>query len=115
MDWRHAGEILASSKRAYDALLNLCVWAKDKGGMGSFYRSQHEFIFVFRNGKTFHRNNVQLGRFGRNRTNGNKRSINSFTEHAIAAAMLASAMLAPSRPGRFGEKAGKSLVSASCR
>jgi hypothetical protein len=37
--------------------------------MGSFYRSQHELIFVFRNGKASHRNNVQLGKFGRNRTN----------------------------------------------
>ena len=69
MDWRHVGEILAADKQAYDALLNLCVWAKDKGGMGSFYRSQHELIFFFRNGKASHRNNVQLGRFGRNRTN----------------------------------------------
>jgi DNA modification methylase len=69
MDWRHAGEIIAAGKHNYDALLNLCVWAKDKGGMGSFYRSQHEFIFVFRNGKASHRNNVQLGKFGRNRTN----------------------------------------------
>lgn len=69
MDWRHVGEVLAAGKHAYDALLNLCVWAKDKGGMGSFYRSQHELIFVFRNGKASHRNNVQLGKFGRNRTN----------------------------------------------
>jgi len=69
MDWRHAGEILAAGKRSYDSLLNLCVWAKDKGGMGSFYRSQHELVFVFRNGKASHRNNVQLGKFGRNRTN----------------------------------------------
>ena len=69
MDWRHTGEILAAGKHAYDTLLNLCVWAKDKGGMGSFYRSQHELIFVFRNGKASHRNNVQLGKFGRNRTN----------------------------------------------
>jgi DNA modification methylase len=69
MDWRHVGEILAAGKLAYDALLNLCVWAKDKGGMGSFYRSQHELVFVFRNGKASHRNNVQLGKFGRNRTN----------------------------------------------
>lgn len=37
--------------------------------MGSFYRSQHELVFVYRNGKSSHRNNVQLGRFGRNRTN----------------------------------------------
>jgi DNA modification methylase len=69
MDRRHAGDILAAAKRNYDVLLNVCVWAKDKGGMGSFYRSQHELIFVFRNGKASHRNNVQLGKFGRNRTN----------------------------------------------
>jgi DNA modification methylase len=42
---------------------------KDNGGMGSFYRSQHELIAVFRSGKKSHRNNVQLGKFGRNRTN----------------------------------------------
>jgi hypothetical protein len=58
MDWRHAGEILAAGKRTYDALLNVCVWAKDNGGMGSFCRSQHELVFVFRNGKASHRNNV---------------------------------------------------------
>jgi hypothetical protein len=68
-DWRHIGELVAAGKQIYDTLLNLCVWNKDKGGMGSFYRSQHELIFVFRNGKSSHRNNVQLGRFGRNRTN----------------------------------------------
>ncbi len=69
MDWRHAGEILTAGKQTYDLLLNLCVWAKNNGGMGSFYRSQHELVFVFRNGAGSHRNNVQLGRFGRNRTN----------------------------------------------
>ena len=69
MDWRHMPELLAAGTRVYDTLLNLCVWAKDNGGMGSFYRSQHELIFVYRNGKATHRNNVQLGRFGRNRTN----------------------------------------------
>ena len=42
---------------------------KDKGGMGSLYRSQHELVLVFRNGKASHRNNIQLGKFGRNRTN----------------------------------------------
>lgn len=69
MDWRHAAEVLLAGKKAYDTLLNLCVWTKDNGGMGSFYRSQHELIFVFRKGNTLHRNHVQLGRFGRNRTN----------------------------------------------
>jgi hypothetical protein len=45
------------------------VWVKDNGGMGSFYRSQHELVLVFRKGNGPHRNNVQLGQFGRNRTN----------------------------------------------
>ena len=49
--------------------MNLCVWVKSNAGMGSFYRSQHELIFVFKHGKARSRNNVQLGQFGRNRTN----------------------------------------------
>jgi DNA modification methylase len=69
MDFRHMGEMLAAQINTKMDLLNLCVWAKTNGGMGTFYRSQHELIFVFRNGQTPHRNNVQLGRFGRNRTN----------------------------------------------
>jgi DNA modification methylase len=69
IDWRHMGELLAAGKQIYDALLNLCVWAKDNGGMGSFYRSQHELIFIFKNGQGPYRNNVKLGQFGRNRTN----------------------------------------------
>jgi DNA modification methylase len=69
MDWRHAGDIIAAGKQNYDEFLNLCVWVKNQGGMGSFYRSQHELVFVFRKGKGPHRNNIQLGQFGRNRTN----------------------------------------------
>lgn len=69
MDWRHAGELLTAGKQTYAMLLNLCVWAKDNGGMGSLYRSQHELVFVFRKGLESHRNNIQLGKFGRNRTN----------------------------------------------
>ncbi len=69
MDWRHMGELISAGKQAYPSLLNLCVWAKNTGGMGSFYRSQHELIFVFKNGKGQYRNNIQLGRYGRNRTN----------------------------------------------
>lgn len=68
-DWRHMKELLAAGGEAYDSLLNLCVWVKDNGGMGSFYRSRHELVFVFRSGKGSHRNNVQLGKFGRYRTN----------------------------------------------
>jgi|SRR5271166_4446930 len=69
MDWRHVSDLLAAGKQVYDAVLNLCVWVKNAGGMGSFYRSRHESVFVFKNGKGKHRNNVQLGQYGRNRTN----------------------------------------------
>lgn len=69
MDWRHLAELIAAGKQNYDEFLNLCVWVKNQGGMGSFYRSQHELVLVFRKGKGSHRNNVQLGKFGRNRTN----------------------------------------------
>jgi len=53
----------------YDELLNVCVWVKNTGGMGSFYRSQHELVYVYRTRGGRHRNYVQLGKFGRNRTN----------------------------------------------
>lgn len=69
MDWRHMRELLAAGNAAYSELKNLCVWAKDNAGMGSFYRSQHELIFVFEHGPGPYRNNVQLGRFGRSRSN----------------------------------------------
>ncbi len=69
MDWRHVGEVLAAGRQAYSELKNICVWSKDNAGMGSFYRSQHEFVFVFKSGEDRHRNNVQLGQFGRNRSN----------------------------------------------
>jgi DNA modification methylase len=69
MDWRHLDELLAAGRDAYSELKNLCVWVKDNGGMGSLYRSQHELVFVFKHGRNGHRNNVQLGRFGRNGSN----------------------------------------------
>jgi DNA modification methylase len=69
MDWRHIEELLTAGRDAYSELKNLCVWVKNNGGMGSLYRSQHEFIFVFKHGRNRHRNNVQLGQFGRNRSN----------------------------------------------
>ncbi len=69
MDWRHLRELLAAADGVYSKLLNLCVWAKTNGGMGSLYRSQHELVFVFKNGSGRHINHVELGRHGRNRTN----------------------------------------------
>ncbi len=68
MDWRHMREVLDSAG-VYSELKNLCVWAKTNAGMGSLYRSQHELVFVFKLGTASHINNVELGRFGRNRTN----------------------------------------------
>jgi DNA modification methylase len=62
-------ELLIAGREAYDELKNICVWTKDNAGMGSLYRSQHEFVFVFKSGKRPHRNNVQPGQYGRYRTN----------------------------------------------
>jgi hypothetical protein len=88
MDWRHMGEVLAAARGTYTELKNLCVWSKTNGGMGSLYRSQHEFVFVFKAGTSFllalpihaareeratigapHINNVEFGKHGRYRTN----------------------------------------------
>lgn len=69
MDWRHLPELQSAGSSVYTELKNLCVWVKDKGGMGSLYRSQHELVLVFKNGKGAHRNNVELGKNGRYRTN----------------------------------------------
>lgn len=69
MDWRHADEMLAAGRSVYSDLKNICVWAKDNGGMGSFYRSQHELVFVWKVGTAPHVNNVELGKNGRYRTN----------------------------------------------
>lgn len=69
MDWRHIEELVAAGREVYSELKNICVWAKDNGGMGSLYRSQHEFVAVFKNGTAPHVNNVQLGKHGRYRTN----------------------------------------------
>ena len=68
MDWRHMTELLAAGREHFE-LLNLVVWNKDNGGMGSLYRSKHELVFVFKRGKAPHVNNVELGKHGRNRTN----------------------------------------------
>ncbi|MEH2688627.1 DNA methylase N-4 [Bradyrhizobium diazoefficiens] len=69
MDWRHSAEILAAATAVGLELKNICAWVKSNAGMGSFYRSQHEFVFVFKYGRGSHRNNVELGRHGRFRTN----------------------------------------------
>ncbi|MCI5123146.1 MAG: site-specific DNA-methyltransferase [Candidatus Electrothrix sp. AR5] len=69
MDWRHIYEIITAGKTVYDEFKNLCVWNKDNGGMGTFYRSKHELVFVFKHGNAKHINNFCLGETGRYRTN----------------------------------------------
>jgi ParB-like nuclease domain/DNA methylase len=69
MDWRHMTEIRAAGEAVFSELKNLIVWAKDNGGMGSFYRSRHELIFPFKYGTAAHINAFELGQHGRYRTN----------------------------------------------
>ena len=69
MDWRHIYELLKAAEPVYAELKNICVWVKDGPGMGSLYRSQHELVLVFKNGRQPHRKHVKLGKHGRNRTN----------------------------------------------
>jgi len=69
IDWRHVGELIEAGRQVYGEMLNLAVWSKSNAGQGSFYRSQHELVGVFRVGREPHLNNVELGRHGRNRSN----------------------------------------------
>jgi DNA modification methylase len=69
IDHKHVEEMLDAGSSVYDDRLNICVWSKTNAGMGSLYRSQHEFCCLFKKGSAPHTNNVQLGKFGRHRTN----------------------------------------------
>jgi DNA modification methylase len=90
MDWRHMAELLSAGRTVYSELKNLCIWAKDNGGMGSLYRSQHELVFVFKYGRESHRNNVQLGKYGRNRSNvWHYPGANSFSRNGVEGDQLA--------------------------
>lgn len=69
IDWKHVADLIEASEKVYGAYLNLVVWNKTNAGQGGLYRSQHELIGVFRVGHQPHADNVQNGRFGRNRSN----------------------------------------------
>lgn len=69
MDWRHMGELITAGETVFTELKNLCIWNKSNGGMGTFYRSKHEMIFVFKVGTAPHTNTFGLGDEGRYRTN----------------------------------------------
>ena len=110
MDWRHAEDMLAAGRNVYSELKNLIAWIKTNSGMGSLYRSQHELVFLFKNGDGVHVNNVELGKHGRNRTNvWTYAGVNAFRDgrmdelsaHPTAkpVAMIADAMLDCSRRG----------------
>lgn len=69
MDWRSIRHLIFAGLKAGFELINLCVWNKTNGGMGSLYRSKHELVCIFKTPGAAHVNNVELGRHGRNRTN----------------------------------------------
>ena len=79
MDHHHAGEQIEAGNIAFARRLNIAIWVKSNAGMGSLYRSQHEMIFIYVTGEESHRNNIELGKHGRNRTNvWNYTSVNTF-------------------------------------
>jgi len=69
IDWRHAEVLMRVVRTCGLDLLNMCVWGKERPGMGSLYRSQHELVLVAERPGASHRNNIQLGKHGRNRSN----------------------------------------------
>src|SRR6266481_1230056 len=69
IDWRHLPELLAAARPLYADWKNLLVWNKSNAGQGSFYRSKHELVGVFKNGAVPHINNFGLGAKGRHRSN----------------------------------------------
>jgi hypothetical protein len=88
MDWRHLFELTCAGRAQGLALKNLVVWAKDNAGMGTFYRSKHELIFVFWNADAAAINTFELGQHGRYRTN-----VWEYGRRPPCAAMIASMSL----------------------
>jgi DNA modification methylase len=113
MDWKHIYEISAAGRRSFTELKNVCIWNKDNAGMGTFYRSKHELVFVFKSGKAKHINNFELGQHGRYRTNvwdyagvnsfKNKNRLEDIAAHPTVKPlnMFADAILDCSHPGQI--------------
>ncbi|MET2829306.1 DNA modification methylase [Mesorhizobium shangrilense] len=109
IDWRHVDVLMMTAKRLGCEILNLAVWVKTNAGMGSLYRSQHELVVVLKRQGEPHRNNVELGKHGRSRSNvWQYRGVNVFgperhllQEHPTVkpAAMLADAIRDTTQPG----------------
>ena len=86
MDWRHLTELHAAAALSFGPPRQLCVWNKGTGGMGTFYRSQHELVYAFKKGEVPHINNFELGQYGRYRTNvWDYPGINSSRERSLLA------------------------------
>jgi DNA modification methylase len=69
MDWAHSTELLAAAAKTFGPPKQMCVWAKTNAGMGTFYRSAHELVWILKKGDSSHINNFGLGEHGRYRTN----------------------------------------------
>ncbi len=69
IDWRSIDIIMAAARELGLVHINTAVWAKTNGGQGSLWRSAHEFFPFFKKGTAGHVNNVELGKYGRWRTN----------------------------------------------
>jgi DNA modification methylase len=85
MDWRHILELTAAGKQLGLSLVDVCVWVKPNGGRGGLYRSQHELVAVFKAGSEPHRNDVKLGKLGRNRSNVWTYDVPSITNELLGA------------------------------
>lgn len=84
IDWRHVDQLFAAGRLSFGEVINLCCWVKENGGMGSTYRSQHELVVVLKKTGAPHKNNIQLGRHGRYRTNvWNYAGVNSFKKNRL--------------------------------
>ena len=79
-DWRHVTDIIEAGRLVYDEVLNIVVWVKsNRLGKVHFIAAKHEFIIVFRVGRGFAFNNIELGRHGRSRSNvWNYAGVNAF-------------------------------------
>lgn len=70
IDWRGLTPLLTAGRAVFSEHKQLCFWSKSDGaGMGTFYRSAHELVLVFKVGTAPHTNTFGLGETGRYRTN----------------------------------------------
>ena len=69
MDARGLVRLLNAGESAGLEILTVATWVKTNANFGNPYRNQCEFYAVFRRPGAPHRDNIRLGKFGRNRTN----------------------------------------------